>query len=59
MLMKYWVNTPTMAIHIATRPTWEVMNGQSTYSPEPIEVASRITLGPTTARRGSGSGRSR
>jgi hypothetical protein len=44
MLMKHRVNTPTIAIHIATRPTWEAMKGQSTNSPEPIEVASRITL---------------
>ena len=58
MLMKNWMAIATIAAHMIPSPTFEAMNGHSTYSPEPRAVASRMTPGPSTLRNGSGSGRS-
>jgi hypothetical protein len=45
MLMKNWIPTATTAAHRTTRPSFEEMKGQMTYSPEPSAVATRITPG--------------
>ena len=59
MLMKNWIRKPTIAAHMKTSPTCDVMYGHSTNSPEPIAVARMITLAPATFLNGTGSGRSR
>src|SRR5882757_7991783 len=50
--------TPTRAAHSNTSPTWVVMYGQSRYSPEPMDNAAMMTLGPSTLRSEFGSGMS-
>jgi hypothetical protein len=59
MLMKNCMATPAMAAHRNVSPAFEAMNGNRMYSPEATPTPTRITLGPISRRRRSGSGRSR
>src|SRR5215212_6430533 len=57
--MKNIMIDPNRAAHKKPSPTCWEMYGHSTYSPDPIPAAARITPGPITLLSGSGSGRSR